>query len=201
MRGDGPGLLSRSRPGTLDGAELVVDAIFGAGLSRELAGAALETLAAAAARRLPIIAVDVPSGLVGDTGEVLGAVAAVLTVTFFRKKPGHLLLPGRSVCGDVIVSDIGIPSAVLERIVPNTFENDPRLWLSDLPLTRDDGNKYSRGHALISGAIPSPVPPGWQPVRRLVPAPDSRRLRFRRLPAHLRGRVDQHHGSPACGAG
>jgi NAD(P)H-hydrate epimerase len=90
----------------------------------------------------------------GDTGEALGAVAAVLTVTFFRKKPGHLLLPGRSLCGEVVVSDIGIPSAVLDRVTPSTFENDPRLWLSDLPLAREDGNKYSRGHALISGGYP-----------------------------------------------
>lgn len=141
-------------PGALGGAEMVVDALFGAGLSRALAGPAAETLAAAARKQLPIVAIDVPSGLMGGTGEVLGAVAAVLTVTFFRKKPGHLLLPGRSVCGEVVVADIGIPSAVFEQIVPNTFENDPRLWRSDLPLTREGGNKYSRGHALISGGYP-----------------------------------------------
>jgi hydroxyethylthiazole kinase-like uncharacterized protein yjeF len=141
-------------PGVLEGAELVVDAIFGAGLSRALAGPVADTLAAAASKRLPLVAIDVPSGLMGDTGEALGAVAAVLTVTFFRKKPGHLLLPGRALCGEVIVADIGIPAAVLDRLVPNAFENDPRLWLSDLPLTRDDGNKYSRGHALISGGYP-----------------------------------------------
>ena len=141
-------------PAALDRAELVVDAIFGAGLSRALAGPAADTLAAAAAKRLPIIAIDVPSGLMGATGEVLGAVAAVLTVTFFRKKPGHLLLPGGPLCGEVVVSDIGIRSAVLELVVPSTFENDPRLWLSHLPLTREDGNKYSRGHALISGGYP-----------------------------------------------
>jgi ADP-dependent NAD(P)H-hydrate dehydratase / NAD(P)H-hydrate epimerase len=141
-------------PEVIEGAELVVDAIFGAGLSRALAGPAAAALTAAAGKRLPIVAIDVPSGLVGDTGEVLGAVAAVLTVTFFRKKPGHLLLPGRSLCGEVSVADIGIPAAVHDRVVPNTFENDPRLWLSDLPLTRENGNKYSRGHALISGGYP-----------------------------------------------
>ena len=69
----------------------------------------------------------------GDTGEALGAVAAVLTVTFFRKKPGHLLLPGRLLCGDVIVADIGTPPSVLDTIVPNTFENDPALWLARPP--------------------------------------------------------------------
>jgi hydroxyethylthiazole kinase-like uncharacterized protein yjeF len=103
-------------PGVLEGAELVVDGIFGAGLSRALDGSSVETLAAAASRKLPIVAIDVPSGLMGDTGEALGAVAVALTVTFFRKKPGHLLLPGRLLCGEVIVADIGIPNSVLDQI-------------------------------------------------------------------------------------
>ena len=84
---------------------------------------------AASDRKLPIIAIDVPSGLMGDTGEALGAVASVLTVTFFRKKPGHLLLPGRLLCGEVVVADIGIPASVLEQIAPDTFENDPAYGL------------------------------------------------------------------------
>src|SRR5208283_5460745 len=84
----------------------------------------------------------------------LGAAASVLTVTFFRKKPGHLLLPGRLLCGEVVVADIGIPSSVLEQISPNTFENDPCLWVWNLPRLQDGGNKYGRGHALISGGYP-----------------------------------------------
>ena len=141
-------------PGVLEGAELVVDAIFGAGLSRALDGSSVETLAAAARRQLPIVAIDVPSGLMGDTGEALGAVASVLTVTFFRKKPGHLLLPGRLLCGEVVVADIGISTSVLEQISPNAFENDPCLWIGNFPRPQDGGNKYSRGHALISGGYP-----------------------------------------------
>jgi ADP-dependent NAD(P)H-hydrate dehydratase / NAD(P)H-hydrate epimerase len=141
-------------PDALDGAELVVDAIFGAGLSRPLAGAAAETLSAAASRRLPMVAIDVPSGLMGDTGEAVGAVAAVLTITFFRKKPGHLLLPGRRLCGEVVVADIGIPASVLDSVSPDTFENDPCLWLAELPHSQAEGNKYTRGHALISGGYP-----------------------------------------------
>ena len=141
-------------PAALEGAELVVDAIFGAGLSRALEGPAEETLAAAAQKGTPIVAIDVPSGVMGDTGEVLGAVAVVLTVTFFRKKPGHLLLPGRLLCGEVIVTDIGTPPSVLDTIMPKTFENDPALWLVHLPRPKSGGNKYSRGHALISGGYP-----------------------------------------------
>ena len=117
----------------LDGAELIVDAIFGAGLSRPLEGIAAETLAAAALRKIPIVAIDVPSGLMGDTGEAFGAVSSVLTVTFFRKKPGHVLFPGRLLCGEVIVADIGTPTSILEQIAPKTFENCPEIWVSALP--------------------------------------------------------------------
>ena len=142
-------------PAALQGAELVVDAIFGSGLTRALDGAAAQTLAAAAAMHLAIVAVDVPSGLMGDTGQALGAVASVLTVTCFRKKPGHLLQPGRSLCGDVVVADIGTPASVFDSVVPDTFENDPRLWSAALPRLREDGNKYTRGHALVFGGYPT----------------------------------------------
>jgi NAD(P)H-hydrate epimerase len=148
------GAIEPLTPAVLDGAHLVVDAIFGSGLTRPFEGAAAETLAAAARSGVPIVAVDVPSGLMGDTGEVLGAVPAVLTVTFSRKRPGHLLLPARSLCGEVVVADIGIPPVVLERIGPDTFENDPGLWISHLPRPSIDGNKYARGHALIVGGYP-----------------------------------------------
>jgi NAD(P)H-hydrate epimerase len=81
-------------------------------------------------------------------------VASVLTVTCFRKKPGHVLFPGRALCGEIVVSDIGTPDGVFDQIAPDTFENDPCLWLPELPQLRQDGNKYSRGHALISGGYP-----------------------------------------------
>ncbi|MDR3371838.1 NAD(P)H-hydrate dehydratase [Rhodoferax sp.] len=139
----------------LDEAELVVDALFGAGLSRALEGAAADILATAAKRGLTIVAIDVPSGVMGDTGEALGAVAARLTVTFFRKKPGHLLQPGRHLCGEVVVADIGTPESVFEAIKPDTFENDPVLWAHALPLLQPDGNKYTRGHALLWGGWPT----------------------------------------------
>jgi NAD(P)H-hydrate epimerase len=141
-------------PGALDGAQLVVDALFGAGLDRALAGPAAEVLAAAGNRGLPLVAIDVPSGVMGDTGAALGAVQAVLTVTFLRKKPGHVLRPGRRLCGEVVVADIGTPPAALEQVAPDTFENGPELWLHELPRPDDDSNKYTRGHALISGGYP-----------------------------------------------
>jgi NAD(P)H-hydrate epimerase len=98
----------------------------------------------------PVVAVDVPSGLDGTTGASTGpAVQATCTVTFFRLKPGHVLLPGRSLCGDVRLADIGIPDLVLQEIRPRTFVNRPGLWRKDYPWPRIDGHKYTRGHAVV----------------------------------------------------
>jgi len=135
-----------------DGA-VVVDALFGAGLTRPLEGEAAAQVAAM--RGHPVVAVDLPSGLNGDTGRPLGATPqATLTVTFFRKKPGHLLQPGRSLCGSVRVVDIGIPDAVLRRIGPNCWENLPTLWRAALPVPGPLDHKYARGHlTVLSGPV------------------------------------------------
>jgi hydroxyethylthiazole kinase-like uncharacterized protein yjeF len=117
----------------LGGAELIVDAVFGAGLSRPLDATVREVLDAAVGTNSPIVAVDVPSGVMGDTGQSLGAVACVLTVTFFRKKPGHLLQPGRRLCGDVVVTEIDTPLSVFESIEIAGYENSPTHWLAELP--------------------------------------------------------------------
>lgn len=139
-------------PAVIGDAELAVDAIFGAGLARAVAGAAAETLVALATRRIPVVAVDIPSGVDGATGAVRGfAVAADLTVTFFRKKPGHLLLPGRRLCGPTVVADIGIPASALDEVKPATHENGPALWLDRYPWPRLEDHKYRRGHALVAG--------------------------------------------------
>ena len=139
--------------GLLDGAGLVIDALFGAGLSRPLDGAARAAAEQTAVRNLPVVAVDVPSGLSGDSGAVLGTCAfeASLTVTFFRKKPGHLLLPGRGLCGVLYVADIGIPASVLTRLSPRTWENGPALWARGYPWRGAEDHKYRFGHALIAG--------------------------------------------------
>lgn len=127
-------------------ADLVIDAIFGAGLSRDVDGVTAETLRAA--RR--VVAIDVPSGLDGGTGAVLGyAPQAAVTVTFFRRKPGHLLLPGRDLCGELLVADIGIPAKVLARVKPDCFVNGPGLWTLRSASAAD--NKYTRGTVTICG--------------------------------------------------
>lgn len=130
-------------------ADLFVDALFGAGLSRPLEGEARRLALASPKYKDRVIAVDVPSGLSGDTGKPLGdcAFEAGLTVTFFRKKPAHLLLPGRALCGEVVVADIGIPEAALGDIKPMLFENTPALWRYPWPKT--EGHKYARGHCVV----------------------------------------------------
>ena len=137
---------------SLEGAGIVIDAIFGAGLSRPLDGNALALVESLKVRRIPTCAVDIPSGLDGASGMILGAAApADLTVTFFRKKPGHLLYPGRGLCGDILVADIGIPATVLDDIAPNTWENGPDLWLAGYPWPQPESYKYKRGEVLILG--------------------------------------------------
>ena len=131
---------------------LVVDALFGAGLVREIEGSALKIIKEINKLGLPCVAVDIPSGVNGDTGSVLGAAPnCSLTVTFFRRKPGHLLFPGREICGETISTDIGIPKNVLNKISPVTAENHPKLWLSSFPWAKFSDHKYKRGHALIAG--------------------------------------------------
>jgi len=131
-------------PQALDGARLVVDALFGAGLARPLEGAYAQVVKAL--NDLPVIAVDIPSGVSGDTGQPLGAVyvKAALTVTFFHKKPGHLLLPGRALCGETLVADIGIPAQAANT---QLHENSPALW--QFPWPKPEGHKYSRGHCVV----------------------------------------------------
>ncbi|HEY1505209.1 MAG TPA: NAD(P)H-hydrate dehydratase [Stellaceae bacterium] len=138
----------------LDGAGVVVDAMFGAGLSRPVEGVARASIEALGASRIPVAAVDVPSGVDGATGEIRGAAPkADLTVTFFRKKPGHLLFPGRGLCGTTRLAQIGIPNAVLGDVAPRCFENGPPLWLGLYPWPRAEDHKYRRGHVVVSGGV------------------------------------------------
>ncbi len=137
----------------LGGADCVIDALFGAGLARDIDGEArtiVERINAFARGGGAVLAVDVPSGLDGATGRVRGvAVEAAASVTFFRLKPGHLLEPGRSLCGAIRLADIGIPASVLPRIAPQAFVNAPVLWRDALKRPNAGSHKYSRGAALV----------------------------------------------------
>jgi ADP-dependent NAD(P)H-hydrate dehydratase / NAD(P)H-hydrate epimerase len=147
--GQWQGGVATGTPGLID-AHVIVDALFGAGLDRPVAGDARAAIVAMNRAGVPIVAVDLPSGINGTTGAVMGdAVNASRTVTFFRKKPGHLLLPGRDHCGPVEVVQIGIADAVLGEIRPATWENGPLLWGRSFPVPSAAGHKYSRGHAVV----------------------------------------------------
>ncbi|MES1198677.1 MAG: NAD(P)H-hydrate dehydratase [Pseudomonadota bacterium] len=131
-------------------AELYVDAMFGAGLSRPLEGEAARQAIRMSRAPERVVAVDVPSGLDGDTGKPMGeaCVRAALTVTFVRKKPAHVLYPGRGLCGEIVVADIGAPESVVAAQNVRLWENDPVLW--SLPWPTAEAHKHARGHAMIA---------------------------------------------------
>jgi len=162
LRGDAAAAASRFKGDVLtieaidlETANLAIDALFGAGLARDLDGPAKATVVRlnewTERTRRPILAVDVPSGIDGTSGQIRGvAIKAARTITFFRRKPGHLLLPGRSRCGRTLVAEIGIDADVLAAIAPRTFVNGPALWSRNFPVPRVDGHKYTRGHAVVA---------------------------------------------------
>ncbi len=160
LRGDAAAMAARwsgaveeAQACSLADVDLVIDALFGAGLARDLDGEARQLVERVNASGLPVVAVDLPSGIDGATGEVRGAaIRAHCSVTFFRPKPGHLLLPGRAHTGDLNVADIGIRRDVLDLIRPRAFRNEPGLWQAHFPVPRMEGHKYSRGHLVaVSG--------------------------------------------------
>jgi hydroxyethylthiazole kinase-like uncharacterized protein yjeF len=133
---------------------LLVDALFGSGLDRDIEDEARGVVERLNVSRRPILSVDIPSGIDGDTGQVRGAaVRATRTVTFARRKPGHLLYLGRAHCGLVHVADIGITDKTIAAIGGRTFANHPELWGHGFPRPHPDAHKYQRGHTLVlSGA-------------------------------------------------
>jgi len=149
------GATEPANPEQMANSDVTIDALFGAGLDRPVEGRAQAMIAAMNSHAGRIYAVDLPSGINGTTGAAMGeAVRAHETITFFRRKPGHVLLPGRLHCGRVHVADIGISAQVLTRIAPRTFANAPALWR--IPVPRIDAHKYDRGHAVVvSGSLAS----------------------------------------------
>lgn len=127
----------------VSGAEFIIDALYGAGLNRDFPQTLADKINNAG---VPVISIDVPSGLDGNTAEPRGAcVKADLTITFFRKKPAHVLQSGRALCGEVVVLDIGISGSVLKIIAPELWENS-KLHLPDFQTA---GHKFNRGHAVV----------------------------------------------------
>lgn len=142
--------------------DVIIDAIFGAGLNRDVPDNIRGLIDRVNAAGVPVIAVDVPSGIDGETGHVRGAAfMAAKTVTFMCRKPGHLLLPGRDHCGQVSVVDIGIPARIVISVAKEIeagclHDNSPDIWTGSFPRLGSASYKFSRGHlAVFSGGATS----------------------------------------------
>lgn len=139
-------------PAMLAVADVVVDALLGAGLDRALSGRLAAIVELVNETGKEVLAVDLPTGINGATGAVMGvALKAAATVTFFRFKPGHYLYPGREHCGRLVCGDIGIGADVFEQIAIDTYENVSLLWRGSWNEPQASGHKYSRGHAVVFG--------------------------------------------------
>lgn len=131
---------------------LVVDALYGAGLSRDLSGPALEIVRAVNSQKIDCVSIDVPSGIDGNTGVVRGdAPVSVTTVTFFRAKPAHFLMPARAYIGDLVVADIGIDETATAELTSKVYLNGPGIWCDRFPQPAMNTHKFARGHLLIAG--------------------------------------------------
>ncbi|WP_289079305.1 NAD(P)H-hydrate dehydratase [uncultured Thalassospira sp.] len=146
------GASERLSPALVVGADLVVDCIFGAGLVRDITEDIAVLVTTINSSTASVVSVDVPTGVDGNTGMIRGcAIKADLTVTFCRAKPGHYLLPGRLMCGELAIRDIGISDQIISEIRPNCWRNDPVLWRAGIHWPGLDGHKYHRGHLLAFG--------------------------------------------------
>lgn len=150
-----PGPIEPLNPEALGGSAVIIDGLFGTGLSRPLDGAFADMIEAANDHDALKIAIDVPSGLDAETGQPTGpCFVADATVTFFQRKLGHAVAPGRFLCGGldhIHVADIGISAKVLAEIKPQSFLNDPGLWGHVFPFAGPESHKYHRGHLLVLG--------------------------------------------------
>ncbi|MDX2287852.1 MAG: NAD(P)H-hydrate dehydratase [Hyphomicrobiaceae bacterium] len=131
-------------------ADLIIDALFGTGLTRAPAGEAADLITRVNRSGRPVLSVDVPSGLDSDSGEAPGVVVFPdRVVTFFRLKQGHVTGRGAGLCRVIAVADIGIPTSAMVQLGPLVERNDPARWLGQIPVPDHTTHKYRRGHAVV----------------------------------------------------
>ncbi|MEO1142308.1 MAG: NAD(P)H-hydrate dehydratase, partial [Pseudomonadota bacterium] len=140
----------------IEASDVIIDAILGAGLDRDVTGPLAEVIGLINDSGKPVISVDLPSGIDGRTGRMMGiAVKANHTVTFFRYKPGHMLFPGRKHCGMRSLHQIGIDADVTAHTGITGNRNDPEIWLAQYPTPSLEAHKYDRGHTLVLSGPPT----------------------------------------------
>lgn len=131
--------------------DVVIDALFGAGLSRQIPDVVAQVIRRVGDIGIPVVSIDLPSGLEGGSGRVLGAAfRAAHTITFMTRKPAHLLMPGRELCGRLEVFDIGIPARIVRAHADDRLaENTPARWAVAAPAALVETHKYKRGHLVV----------------------------------------------------
>jgi hydroxyethylthiazole kinase-like uncharacterized protein yjeF len=135
---------------SIDSSALIIDGVFGAGLSRNIEGPLIEIIEFINQANTPVLAIDVPTGMNGNTGQIMGsALIADYTVSFHAPKQGHKLYPGKDLCGKLYIEDIGIPDRVTKTIAPKQYENTPDLWKACLKPRSSQSHKYNYGAVLV----------------------------------------------------
>ena len=128
---------------------MIVDAIFGIGLSRNIKGKLKKIFNQINKSNNRVVSVDIPSGICSNTGEILGsAIKADFTITFHRKKIGHILGLGKKFSGRIKVMDIGFSQ---KKMNTQCLKNSPNLWIRYFPWKKTSDHKYSRGRAVVYG--------------------------------------------------
>ena len=133
-------------------SDLIIDALFGIGLNRDIDKKLIDLIDLINKEKNYVVSIDIPSGLVTDTGEKKPtSINADHTITFQSPKPCHFLLPGKINTGELSVVDIGVPEQIFEGVKKssNIFLNTSDLWKNYFPWPKEYDHKYSRGHLLV----------------------------------------------------
>ncbi|MGH9379185.1 MAG: NAD(P)H-hydrate dehydratase [Thermoanaerobaculia bacterium] len=150
-----PGEIAAWLRARVDGPDVIVDALFGTGLSRPLEGEWVELVEALDVEGREVVAVDLPSGLMGDGASPVGPfVTASRTVALAAPQPAHVLWPVRGAVGDLWVADLGLPPRLLEEAAPAFETLEPARLAALLPQRGPEAHKGTAGHLLVWAGSP-----------------------------------------------